>query len=191
MNQDSLSTFVLRSKIIKSIRNYMDNLGYLEVETPILQPRLGGASAKPFITKHNTLDRNFYLRIATELPLKKLIVGGFEKVYEIGRIFRNEGMDATHNPEFTTLEAYEAYSDVRDMMDLTENLIKNVAKQLEIDKLNYKNVEIDLTKPFEKYSMIDLIKKYSDIDFNQIHSNDEAIKIAKQHNIELLAHQNT
>jgi lysyl-tRNA synthetase class 2 len=191
MNQDSFSTFILRSKIIKSIRNYMDNLGYLEVETPILQPRLGGASARPFITKHNTLDRNYYLRIATELPLKKLIVGGFDKVYEIGRIFRNEGMDATHNPEFTTLEAYEAYSDIHDMMTLTEGVLKHIARELKLEKLNYKNVDIDFSKPFEKYSMIELIKKYANVDFDVIKTNEDAVNIAKQHHIELLAHQNT
>lgn len=191
MNQDSFSTFILRSKIIKSIRDYMDERNYLEVETPILQPRLGGASARPFITKHNTLDRNYFLRIATELPLKKLIVGGFDKVYEIGRIFRNEGMDATHNPEFTTLEAYEAYSDIHDMMTLTEGVIKYIAKQLNLNKLNYKNVDIDFSKDFEKYSMIELIKKHASVDFNLLKTDEEAIKIAKQHNIELLAHQNT
>jgi lysyl-tRNA synthetase class 2 len=169
----------------------MEGLGFLEVETPILQPRLGGASARPFITKHNTLDRNYYLRIATELPLKKLIVGGFEKVFEIGRIFRNEGMDATHNPEFTTLEAYEAYSDMYGMMDLTEGVIKHIAQKLNIKTMTYKNIEIDLSKPFEKQSMLDLIKKYSEVNFNEVKTNDEAIKIAKQHNIELMAHQNS
>lgn len=191
MNQDSFSTFILRSKIIKTIRNYMDGCGFLEVETPILQPRLGGANARPFITKHNALDRNYYLRIATELPLKKLIVGGFEKVYEIGRIFRNEGMDATHNPEFTSMEAYEAYTDMYGMMELTEGVIKHIASELKLTKLIYKGVEIDLVNPFQKFTMIELIKKYTNVDFNEIKTNDEAFKIAKQHNIELQNHQNT
>ena len=125
MNDESMQTFVLRSKIVSLIRKFMDENGYFEVETPVLQPILGGAAARPFITHHNTLDREYYLRIATELPLKKLIVGGFEKVYEIGRIFRNEGMDATHNPEFTSMEAYTAYASMEDMMDLTENMYSN------------------------------------------------------------------
>lgn len=169
----------------------MENLSFLEVETPILQPRLGGASARPFITKHNTLNRDYYLRIATELPLKKLIVGGFEKVFEIGRIFRNEGMDTTHNPEFTTLEAYEAYSDMYDMMNLTEGVVKHIAQSLNIKKMTYKNIEIDLSQKFERCSMLDLIKKHGDVDFNKIKTDEEAVKLAKQHNIELLPHQKT
>jgi lysyl-tRNA synthetase class 2 len=191
MNRDSLTTFVLRSKIVKEIRSYLDNLNFLEVETPILQPRLGGANARPFITKHNTLDRDYYLRIATELPLKKLIVGGFEKVYEIGRIFRNEGMDSTHNPEFTTIELYEAYSDMYDMMEITESIIKHISTKLGVNKILYKDVDIDLSKSFERATMLDLINKYAKIDFLKITTNGDAVKLAVEHNIELLEHQKT
>ena len=190
-NRESLNTFVERCKILQYIREYMTSKDFLEVETPILSPKLGGAAARPFITHHNTLDRNYYLRIATELPLKKLIVGGFEKVYEIGRIFRNEGMDTTHNPEFTSIEAYQAYANLEDMMDLTEGIIRYAAQQLNKTRLNYKGVEIDFSKPFKRITMIDFIKQETNIDFNQVKTDDEALALAKQHQIELLPHQKT
>ncbi|MCQ2748052.1 MAG: lysine--tRNA ligase [Mycoplasmoidaceae bacterium] len=190
-NRDSLNTFVMRTKIMRYIREYMSSQDFLEVETPILSPKLGGAAARPFVTHHNTLDRDYYLRIATELPLKKLIVGGFEKVYEIGRIFRNEGMDPMHNPEFTSIEAYQAYANLEDMMDLTENVIRYVAKKLGKEKLVYKNVDIDFSKPFKRISMIDMIKDVTKIDFNQVKTDQEAIALAKKDGIELLAHQKT
>ena len=189
MNDDSMKTFVLRSKIISLIRKFMDENGYLEVETPVLQPILGGAAAKPFVTHHNALDREYYLRIATELPLKKLIVGGFEKVYEIGRIFRNEGMDATHNPEFTSLEAYTAYASMDDMMDLTEKLYRYIANGIGKTKLTYKNVEIDFSKPFKRITMINVIKQATNIDFNTVKTDNEAIEIAKKLKLELLPHE--
>lgn len=191
VNQDSMSTFIMRSQIIKILRNYMDSLGYFEVETPVLQPILGGAAARPFITHHNALDREFYLRIATELPLKKLIVGGFEKVYEIGRIFRNEGMDATHNPEFTSMEAYTAYANMEDTMDLVENIFKNIAKELNIFKVKYRGYDIDLSKPFKKIHMVDFVKQETGIDFRKITDLNEAKKLAKEHHIELEKHQET
>jgi len=189
MNDDSMKTFILRSKIISLIRKFMDENGYLEVETPVLQPILGGAAAKPFVTHHNALDREYYLRIATELPLKKLIVGGFEKVYEIGRIFRNEGMDATHNPEFTSMEAYTAYASMDDMMDLTEKLYRYIANGIGKTKLTYKNVEIDFSKPFKRITMVDVIKQATNIDFNTIKTDNEAIEIAKKLKLELLPHE--
>ncbi len=189
VNQESMETFVKRSLIIKSIRNYMDDNGFFEVETPVLNPILGGAAARPFITHHNALDREYYLRIATELPLKKCIVGGFEKVYEIGRIFRNEGMDATHNPEFTSMEAYVAYTGMEGMMDLTEGVIKHCAKVMGKDKYKYRGFEVDLSKPFKRIHMVDLIKQITNVNFYDIKTDQEAIKIAKEHDIELLAHQ--
>jgi lysyl-tRNA synthetase class 2 len=150
MNEESLQAFITRSTILRELRNFMDSQGYIEVETPILHPILGGANARPFATHHNALDRDYYLRIATELPLKKLIVGGFEKVYEIGRIFRNEGMDATHNPEFTSMESYEAYISMYEVMTLAENIFKYIATKLNKTQLTYKNTQIDFTKPFKK-----------------------------------------
>lgn len=191
INDDSMKTFILRSKIIKILRNYMDSLGYYEVETPVLQPILGGAAARPFVTHHNALDREYYLRIATELPLKKLIVGGFEKVYEIGRIFRNEGMDATHNPEFTSMEAYTAYADMDDTMNLVESIFKQISKELKITNLKYRGFEIDLSKPFKRIHMVDFIKQETGIDFWKITTDKEAVKIAKEHKIELEKHQQT
>lgn len=192
MNDESLNTFILRSKIIKNIRDYMDSQNYFEVETPVLQPILGGAAAKPFITHHNALNREFYLRIATELPLKKLIVGGFDKVYEIGRIFRNEGMDATHNPEFTSLEAYQALADMNDMMELCENIIKNIVNNLFKKRIfKYRGFDINLSKPFEKKHMVDIVLENCNIDFRKITSNEEAINLAKENNIELKKHENT
>lgn len=191
INRESRQTFIQRSKIIKYLREYMDKNDYYEVETPVLTKILAGAAAKPFITHHNTLDRDYYLRIATELALKKLIVGGFEKVYEIGKIFRNEGMDTTHNPEFTSIEAYAAYANLDDMMVLCENLIKYIAQKINKTKFIYKNVEIDLNKPFTKISMVEMIKKTINVDFNLIKSDIEAINLAKQHNLVLEKHQQT
>lgn len=190
-NRESLNTFVTRTKILHYIREYMATQEFLEVETPILSPKLGGAAARPFVTHHNALDRNYYLRIATELPLKKLIVGGFERVYEIGRIFRNEGMDTTHNPEFTSIEAYQAYANLDDMMELTENVIRYVAKKIGKEKITYKGVTIDFSKPFKKVTMIDMIKEYAHIDFNNVKTDAEAIELAKKDRIELLPHQKT
>ncbi len=190
-NRESLKAFVERAKIIQYIREYMGSQDFLEVETPILSPKLGGAAARPFVTHHNALDRDYYLRIATELPLKKLIVGGFEKVYEMGRIFRNEGMDPMHNPEFTSIEAYQAYANLEDMMDLTENIIRYVAKQIGKEKITYKGVEIDFSKPFKRISMTDMIKEVAKIDFNEIKTDKEAMALAKKDGLELLPHQNT
>ncbi|MCQ2956640.1 MAG: lysine--tRNA ligase [Mycoplasmoidaceae bacterium] len=190
-NRESLNTFVERAKIIQYIREYMASQNFLEVETPILSPKLGGAAARPFVTHHNTLDRDYYLRIATELPLKKLIVGGFERVYEMGRIFRNEGMDPMHNPEFTSIEAYQAYANLEDMMDLTENVIRYAAKKLGKEKVTYKGVEIDFSKPFKRISMSDMIKEVVNIDFNEIKTDKEAMALAKKDGLELLPHQNT
>lgn len=189
VNNESMDTFVKRSLIIKTIRNYMDSNGYFEVETPVLNPTLGGASARPFITKHNALDREYYLRIATELPLKKCIVGGFEKVYEIGRIFRNEGMDATHNPEFTSMEVYAAYTGMEGMMDLTENIIKHCCEVLGKYEYKYRDFNINLKNKFERVHMVDLINKVTGINFYEVKSNEEAVEIAKKHNIQLEDHQ--
>ncbi len=187
VNPQVKDTFVKRSQIIKSIREYLDNLGYIEVETPILNTIPGGANARPFITHHNTLDMELYLRIAPELYLKRLIVGGMEKVYEIGRLFRNEGMDIKHNPEFTTIELYEAYKDYQDMMDLTEALIKNAAKTIGLsEKFIYEEQEIDFSVPFRRLSMIDAVKEFAGVDFSEFIGNDEkAKKIAKQFDIDL------
>jgi len=189
MNEESKQTFIMRSKIISMMRQYLDNLGYLEVETPVLQPDLGGANARPFITHHNTLDMPFYLRIATELHLKRLIVGGFDCVYEIGRLFRNEGIDRLHNPEFTTIELYLAYSDLQGMMDLAEDLIAHLAQKLHgTTKIMYDDVEIDLTKGWKKVHMVDLIKEKTGIDFFQISDFEEAKKLASQHHLHVEPH---
>lgn len=189
VNDESMQTFIKRSLIIKAIREYMDNDGFFEVETPVLNPVLGGANARPFVTHHNALDREYYLRIATELPLKKCIVGGFEKVYEIGRIFRNEGMDATHNPEFTSMEAYVAYTDMEGMMDLTEGVIKHCCKMLSNYKYTYRGFDIDLEPKFKRVHMVDLIKEVTNVDFWNIKSDEEAIALAKAHDIHLEKHQ--
>ncbi|MDY0139111.1 MAG: lysine--tRNA ligase [Candidatus Izemoplasmatales bacterium] len=189
MNQDSRDTFIKRSKIIKEMRDYLDNLGYFEVETPVLQPILGGANARPFITHHNTLNMPFYLRIATELHLKRCIIGGFDGVYEIGRLFRNEGIDRLHNPEFTTIELYLAYSDLQGMMDLSENLISHLAeKVVGTTKITYDDKEIDLSKGWRKAHMVDLIKEKTGIDFFKVYDFQEAKKLAKEHHLEVAAH---
>ncbi len=195
-NDESMQTFVKRSQIIKIVRNYLDDNGYFEVETPVLNPILGGAAARPFITHHNALDRDYYLRIATELPLKKLVVGGFEKVYEIGRIFRNEGMDSTHNPEFTSIEIYTAYSSMDDTMVLVENIIHEVAKKLNVKTVTLKDdkgndVVIDIAKSFKKIHMVDFIKEVTGVDFHKITKLNEALEVAKKHNVHVEKHQMT
>ncbi len=187
MNPEVKETFIKRSKIIKSIRTYLDNLGFIEVETPILNTIAGGAAARPFITHHNTLDMDMYLRIATELYLKRLIVGGMERVYEIGRNFRNEGMDVRHNPEFTCIELYQAFTDYHGMMDIAENLIRNAAAEV-CDSLHivFNGTEIDLETPFARMTMVEAVKKYSGVDFAEFMSNNEkAIEIAKEKGIEI------
>lgn len=189
INQDSKQTFLTRILILKLIREYMDGLNYLEVETPILHPIAGGANARPFITHHNTLDRNFYLRIATELPLKKLIVGGFDKIYEIGRVFRNEGMDATHNPEFTSMEVYAAYEDMESMMKLTENLFKYISKKLKMPVIEIGENKIDLTKKFRRIHMVDFIKEETGVNFWEVKTDKEAQQLAKKHKVEFEKHQ--
>lgn len=187
MNPGVKETFIKRSKIITTIRNYLDSLGFIEVETPILNLIPGGAAARPFITHHNTLDMDMYLRIATELYLKRLIVGGMERVYEIGRIFRNEGMDVRHNPEFTTIELYQAFTDYHGMMDIAENIIRNAAKAVCDDlHITFNGVEIDLETPFKRLSMIDAVKEYSGVDFASFMSdNEKAIAIANEKGIEI------
>ena len=185
MNGDVKKTFILRSKIISSIRRYLDDRGFMEVETPMLVSNAGGAAARPFETHFNALDEDVKLRISLELYLKRLIVGGLERVYEIGRVFRNEGLDTRHNPEFTLMELYQAYTDYHGMMDLTENLYRYVAKEvLGTTTITYNGVEMDLGKPFERITMLDAVKKYANVDFNEIGSDEEAKKIAKEHNIE-------
>ncbi len=186
VNPEVKNTFVLRSKIIKEVKAYLDNKGYLEVDTPILNTIAGGAAARPFITHHNTLDLDMYLRIANELYLKRLIVGGFDKVYEMGRMFRNEGMDIKHNPEFTNIELYSAYEDYNDMMDLTEDLFRTVAKNvLGTAKITYQGTDIDLETKWKRISMIDSIKEVTGVDFNTITTDEKAIQIAKEKNVEI------
>lgn len=188
-NRESFDRFVKRSQIISEIRRFLDERGYLEVETPTLHNEAGGASARPFITHHNALDLDLYLRIALELHLKRLIVGGMEKVYEIGRVFRNEGIDTTHNPEFTMLEAYTAYTDFVDVMDLTEDLIRHSAtKVLGDTTIVYAGKTIDLESAFSRVHMLDLIKEKTGIDFWQKMTLDEAYQIAKEHHVEVEAH---
>lgn len=191
MNSDVKKTFIMRSKILTSIRNYLDSRGYLEVETPILNTIPGGAAARPFITHHNALDMDMYLRIATELHLKRLVVGGMEKVYEMGRQFRNEGMDIKHNPEFTSIEIYQAYADYNDMMDLTENLMRYCAQEVcGTTTISYQGVDIDLSK-FERMTMIDSVKKYAGVDFNEIKTDEEALAAAKEKGLEVEAAKST
>ena len=185
MNTDVKDTFIKRSKIIASIRNYLNGQGFLEVETPMLVANAGGAAARPFETHFNALDEDFKLRISLELYLKRLIVGGMEKVYEIGRVFRNEGLDTRHNPEFTLMELYQAYTDYHGMMDLTENLYRHVAQEvLGTTKITYNGIEMDLGKPFERITMVDAVKKYAGVDFNEIHTLEEARAAAREHHVE-------
>lgn len=189
VNEDSRRIAFLRPKIVRGIQNFMDDLGYNEVETSILQPILGGANARPFITHHNALDQDFYLRIATELSLKRLLVGGMERVYEIGRMFRNEGIDTTHNPEFTTMEAYQAYGDLSDMAKMTEDLFHHIAKNV-VGKEQYHwlGYDIDLSKPFRHITMTEAIKEKTGVDFYQIETLEEAREVAAKFDVEVEPH---
>lgn len=185
MNQDVRETFIKRTQIIKGIREFLDNRGYLEVETPILSPIAGGAAARPFMTHHNALDIDMYLRIATELYLKRLIVGGFEKVYDMGKNFRNEGIDIRHNPEFTMIELYEAYADYNDMMNIMEYMVAEVCQKVNgTTKITYQGTEIDFTPPWRRITMVDAVKEYGGVDFNTINSDEEARAIAKEKHLE-------
>lgn len=185
VNPEVRDVFVKRSQIIREIRRYLDDRTYIEVETPVLQTVAGGAAARPFITHHNALDLDMYLRISLELYLKRLIVGGFERVYEIGRVFRNEGMDVRHNPEFTLLELYEAYTDFHGMMELIEDMIRTVARKVTgSGKVVYEGVELDFDQPFAAMTMVEAVKKYSGVDFAEIKTLEEARALAKQHHIE-------
>ena len=189
MNAEVKDTFIKRSKIIAAIRSYLNAQDFLEVETPMLVANAGGAAARPFETHFNALDEDFKLRISLELYLKRLIVGGLERVYEIGRVFRNEGLDTRHNPEFTLMELYQAYTDYHGMMDLTENLYRHVAQEvLGTTKIIYNGIEMDLGKPFERITMVDAVKKYAGVDFNEINTIEEARAIAKEKNVEFEAH---
>ena len=189
MNDDVKDTFIKRSKIIAAIRAYLAKQDFLEVETPMLVSNAGGAAARPFETHFNALDEDFKLRISLELYLKRLIVGGMERVYEIGRVFRNEGLDTRHNPEFTLMELYQAYTDYHGMMDLTENLYRHVANEvLGTTKIVYNGIEMDLGKPFERITMLDAVKKYAGVDFNEINSVEEARKAADEHHVEYEDH---
>ena len=184
MNQDVKKTFITRSKIIASIRSFLNKQDFLEVETPMLVSNAGGAAARPFETHFNALDEDFKLRISLELYLKRLIVGGFDRVYEIGRVFRNEGLDTRHNPEFTLMELYQAYTDYHGMMDLAENMYRHVAQEvLGTTKIVYNGIEMDLGKPFERITMVDAVKKYAGVDFNEIHTLEEAQAAADEHHI--------
>ena len=192
MNEEAKRIAITRPRIIRSIQRYLDGQGLIEVETPVLQPILGGAAARPFVTHHNTLDMPFYLRIATELPLKRLIVGGLEGVYEIGRLFRNEGMDKNHNPEFTTVEAYVAYSDMYGMMDLAEGLMESVAMDVNgTTDVEWNGKTISLKAPFRRLHMVDAVKEYSGVDFWPEMSFEEAKAYAEQHHIEVEKHHTT
>ncbi len=189
MNTDVKDTFIKRSKIISSIRRYLDAQGFLEVETPMLVANAGGAAARPFETHFNALNEDFKLRISLELYLKRLMVGGLERVYEIGRVFRNEGLDTRHNPEFTLMELYQAYTDYHGMMDLTENLYRHVAEEvLGTTKICYNGVEMDLGKPFERITMVDAVKKYAGVDFDKVKTLEEAQALAKEHHVEFEKH---
>ena len=186
VNPEVRDTFIKRAKATTAIRGYFDNLGYLEVDTPVLNAVQGGATARPFVTHHNALDIDLYLRIATELYLKRCIIGGFDRVYEIGRLFRNEGMDTTHNPEFTTIEFYEAYTDVNGMMERTEGLMKYVCEKVNGNmELPFGDVVIDMGKPFRRATMVELVKEYAGVDFEQITDLEGAIAVAKEHHIKV------
>ncbi len=185
MNEDVKDTFIKRSKILSSIRRYLDGQGFMEVETPMLVSNAGGAAARPFETHFNALNEDLKLRISLELYLKRLIVGGMERVYEIGRVFRNEGLDTRHNPEFTLMELYQAYTDYHGMMDLTENLYRHVAREVTGSEiLTYGEHEMDLSKPFERITMVDAVKKYANVDFNEVADTEAAKKLAKEHHLE-------
>ena len=191
-NPEVKDTFIKRTQIIKGIREYLDNRGFLEVETPILGAIAGGAAARPFVTHHNTLDIDMYLRIATELYLKRLIVAGFEKVYELGKNFRNEGMSVRHNPEFDCIELYEAYADYNDMMEIAENMIAYVCEKVNgTTKVNYQGTEIDFKPPWRRITMVDAVKEYAGVDFNEVKSDEEAQAIAKEKNLEFPKPLNT
>ena len=192
MNDKSREIAMTRPKIIRAIQHYLDSQGLIEVETPVLQPILGGAAARPFVTHHNALDRDFYLRIATELPLKRLIVGGLEGVYEIGRIFRNEGMDQKHNPEFTTVEAYVAYSDLEGMMKLNEGLFESVAQEVfHKTEFEYEGNLISLKAPYKRWNMVDAVKEVTGVDFWPEMSVEDALKLAAEHHVAVAPHQHT
>ena len=192
MNDRSRQIAILRPRIIRAVQHYMDEQGYIEVETPVLQPILGGANARPFITHHNALDRDFYLRIATELPLKRLIVGGLEKVYEIGRVFRNEGMDLKHNPEYTMMEAYCAYSDMEGMMKLTEGLFESVAMEVfHKTTFTFMGKTVDLKGPYKRWNMVDAVRETTGVNFWEPMSVEQALKLAQEHHVEVLPHQRT
>lgn len=185
VNPEVKKTFLLRSKIIKEIKNFLDQRDFIEVDTPTLSPIAGGATAKPFITHHNTLDMDMYLRIANELYLKRLIVGGFDRVYEMGKMFRNEGMSIKHNPEYTAIELYQAYADFNDMMELTENLLAHVAKEtLGTTKINFQGKEIELAPPWKRMTMEEAVKEYAGVDFSEINTDEEARKVANEKHIE-------
>ena len=189
MNEESRDTFIKRSKVLKSIRNYLDGQNFMEVETPMLVSNAGGAAARPFETHFNALNEDFKLRISLELPLKRLIVGGLERVYEIGRVFRNEGLDTRHNPEFTLMELYQAYTDYHGMMDLTENLYRYVAEEVTGGlQLTYGENVMDLSKPFERITMVDAVKKYAGVDWNEVADVEAARALAKEHHIEFEEH---
>ena len=186
VNPEVKDTFVKRSLILKEIRNYLDNLGYIEVETPVLLPIQIAAAAKPFVTHHNTLDMDMFMRIETELNLKKLIVGGFDRVYEVGRIFRNEGMDTSHNPEFTSIEMYQAYTDYIGMMDLIENMYRSLAfKICGSDTITYQGVDIELGKPWQRLTMVEAVKKYAGVDYNEWATDEDARACAKAKDVEV------
>ena len=188
-NRESFERFVTRSKIISEIRRYLDGLGFLEVETPVLHNEAGGAAARPFVTHHNAQDMDMVLRIALELHLKRLIVGGMEKVYEIGRVFRNEGMDATHNPEFTMIELYEAYADFKDIMDITEGIIQNASAAVNGNgPITYQGTEIAIDQPFKRIHMVDAIKEVTGVDFWKEMTLEEAQELAKEKNVPVEKH---
>jgi len=188
VNPEVKNTFILRSKIIKAIRKFLDDRGFLEVDTPLLNTIPGGATARPFVTHHNTLDIDLYLRVAPELYLKRLIVGGMEKIYEMGRMFRNEGMSVKHNPEFTLMEVYEAYNDYKGMMELTENLISTVAQEtIGTTRIVYQGQEVDLTPPWNRLSMIEAVKKYAGVDFDNIKTDQEAKAVAEEKKVHIKA----